>query len=51
MGHVDAGAQLDQLAGEMGRGADAGGREIELARIGLGEGDELGMDLIGTVQR
>jgi hypothetical protein len=29
-------------AGEMRRGADAGGGEIELAGIGLGVGDELG---------
>src|SRR6266851_2349530 len=33
--HVDAGAQLDELAGEIGRGAGPGARPIELARIGL----------------
>ena len=40
--HVDAGHHLEQLAGHMGRGPVAGRRHVELARIGLGIGDELG---------
>ena len=40
--HVDAGHHLEQLAGHMGRGPDAGRRHVDLARIGLGIGDELG---------
>ena len=40
--HVDAGHHLEQLAGHMGRGPVAGRRHVDLARIGLGIGDELG---------
>ena len=45
IGHVhdvDAGARLEQLTGEMGQHADAARGKIDLARIGLGIGDELG---------
>jgi len=38
--HFDAGPALEQLAGEMGRGAGAGRRERRLAAVALGEGDE-----------
>ena len=41
MNHVDAGHHLEQLAGHMGAGAGAGRRHVDLARIGLGVGDEL----------
>ena len=40
--HVDAGHHLEQLAGHMVRASDAGRRQVDLARIGLGIGDELG---------
>ena len=40
--HVDAGHHLEQLAGHMGPGPVAGRRHVDLARIGLGIGDELG---------
>ena len=39
--HVDAGHLLHQLAGEMGRRADARGAERDLARVLLGVGDQL----------
>ena len=39
--HLDAGHALEQLAGEMDRGAVAGRGEGDLARVGLGVGDEL----------
>ena len=41
----DAGHHLEQLAGDMGRGPVAGRRHVDLARIGLGVGDELGNGL------
>ena len=40
--HVDAGHHLEQLAGHMRRGPIAGRRHGELARIGLGVGDQRG---------
>ena len=40
--HVDAGHHLEQLAGHVREPADAGRRHVDLARIGLGVGDELG---------
>ena len=40
--HVDAGHHLEQLARQMARGPVAGRRHVDLARIGLGIGDELG---------
>ena len=46
--HVDAGHHLEQLAGHVDRGSDAAGREVDLARIGLGVGDELGTLVAGT---
>ena len=39
---VDAGHHLEQLAGDMWRAPVAGRRHVDLARIGLGIGDELG---------
>ena len=41
MNHVDAGHDLEQLAGDVLRGPVAGRRHVDLARIGLGVGDEL----------
>jgi hypothetical protein len=41
MGEGDAGHRLEQFAGQMQRGADAGRGNRELAWIGLGIGDEL----------
>ena len=41
VGHLDAGAALEQLAGEMGRAAGAGRRERGPAAVLLGIGDEL----------
>ncbi len=38
--HVDAGHHLEQRAGDIERRADAAGRQVDLARIGLGIGDE-----------
>jgi hypothetical protein len=35
MGRIDAGAQLEHLAGEMRRRADAGRSEIELSGLAL----------------
>ena len=43
--HVDAGHHLEQFAGDMGRRSVAGRRHVDLARIGLGIGDELGNGL------
>ena len=40
--HVGAGHHLEQFAGHMRPGADAGRRDVELAGIGLGIGDQLG---------
>ena len=40
--HLHAGHHLEQLAGQMDRGAVAGRRHVDLAGIGLGVGDELG---------
>jgi hypothetical protein len=40
--HVDAGHHLEQLAGHVHRGSDAARRKVDLARIGLGVGNELG---------
>jgi hypothetical protein len=42
MGHVDASHRLEQLTGQMVRRADPGGRQANLAGVGLGIGDELG---------
>jgi hypothetical protein len=42
MHHVHASHQLEQLTRHVDAGADAARSEIELARIGLGVGDELG---------
>jgi len=42
---VDAGHHLEQLAGEMGGASDTTRRHVELARIGLDVGDELGNGL------
>ena len=39
--HVDPGGLLEELRGEVRCGADAGGAEIELARVGLRVGDQL----------
>ena len=39
--HVDAGHHLEQLAGDMERTPGAARRHVDLARIGLGIGDEL----------
>src|SRR6185503_6657935 len=41
MGDVDLGGELEQFAGEMRQAAGAGGREVELARLFLGERDQL----------
>src|SRR6266446_3017920 len=41
MNHVDAGQQLKQLAGHVGRGPIPARAQIDLAWIGLGIGDEL----------
>ena len=41
VGEVHAGHELEQFAGDMLRAADAGRCHVELARIGLGVGDEL----------
>jgi len=49
--HLDAGGELDHFAGEMRRGADAGGCEVELARISLCIGDELRERLYRQRQR
>ena len=38
--HVDVGHHLEQLAGQMGRISGAGRRHADLARIGLGVGNE-----------
>ena len=43
--NVGLGQKLEQLAGEMMRGAGAGGAVVQLARVGLGVGDELGQRL------
>ena len=40
--HVDAGHHLEQLAGYMGGVPVPARRHVDLARIGLGIGDELG---------
>ena len=45
MHHVDAGHHLEQLAGHMRRAPVAGRRHVDLARVGLGVGDELGNGL------
>ncbi len=45
MNHVDTGHDLKQLAGDMLRGSVAGRRHVDLARIGLGVGNELGNGL------
>ena len=50
MRHVDAGHELEQFAGHMRRRADAGRRHVDLARIGLGIGDEL-RDRFGRKRR
>ncbi len=42
MEHVDASQQLEQLSPDMGRASAAARRHADLARIGLGVGDELG---------
>src|SRR5262245_12410215 len=42
MGHVDAVHRLERLTRQMGGSADPGGRQANLARVGLGIGDELG---------
>ena len=42
MHHVDAGHHLEQLAGQVGSGAVAGGRHVDPAWISLGIGNELG---------
>ncbi len=42
MREIDAGAQLEQLGGEVPLGADAGARIIQHARTRLGLGDEFG---------
>jgi hypothetical protein len=40
--HVDASHHLEHLAGNMGRGSVAGRPDVELTRIGLGVGYQLG---------
>jgi len=40
--HFDASHHLEQLAGYMAGGSDTGRSQIDLARAGLGIGDELG---------
>ena len=40
MHQIDAGHELEQLAGDMLRAADAGRCHVDLARIGFGIGDE-----------
>src|SRR5215472_16054594 len=49
--HLDAGGELDHFTGEMRRGADPGGCEVEPAGIGLGIGDELSERLYRQRQR
>jgi hypothetical protein len=39
---IDAGHRLEHFAGDMGRGSDSSRRQIDLAGIGLGVGDEFG---------
>ena len=51
MHDVDLGGQLEQFAGQMRQAADAGGGEIELARLRLGERDQLAHVLGGHVAR
>ena len=46
--HVDAGHHLEQLAGNMWTRCRCRRRHVDLARIGLGVGDELGNRLAGT---
>jgi hypothetical protein len=41
MNHVDTGHDFEKLAGDMLRGPIAGGRHVDLARVGLGIDDEL----------
>jgi hypothetical protein len=51
VGHVDdidAGLPLEQFAGDVLRGADAGRCVGQLARLRLGERDELGKAFAGT---
>jgi hypothetical protein len=45
MDHVDAGHQLEQFAGYVAGGTDAGRRHVDLAGIGLRIGDEVGNGL------
>ena len=42
MDHVDAGHHLEQFARQMARRSVAARRHVDLARVGLGIGDELG---------
>ena len=42
VGQLGAGHHLEQFARQMHRGADAGRGHVDLARVGLGERDELG---------
>ena len=49
MHDVDLGGQLEQFAGEMRQAAEAGGGEIELAGLRLGERDQFAMFLAGTL--
>src|SRR4051812_45987823 len=48
MQHVDAGHQLEQLAGEMMGASNAGRGNGDFAGVGFGIGDELGTVLAST---
>ena len=50
VGQFDSGHELEQFAGHVRRRADAGRRHVDLARIGLGIGDEFG-DRLGRKRR
>ena len=47
MGDVDAGGAVEQLAGQVEHRADAGAAVGQLARIGLGVGDQVRTELTG----
>jgi hypothetical protein len=50
VGELGAGQHHEQLAGDMSGVADAGRRHVDLARVGLGIGDEFG-DRLGWQRR
>ena len=45
MSHLDTGHRHQEFRGEVAGRADTGGREVDLAGPGLGQGDELGIGL------